>query len=126
MGFGGGGGKCLFYFFGRGDFSESQKEGGLGKEIVCRGRVGRTGRERGHKDAQKKLSCCVRRLPDMAAIPGLHLSNLLMALFLMGCFPGDFKRENRRNLKSEPPKRGRKNGTARKLSKSVEKLVDTF
>ena len=28
--------------------------------------------------------------------------------------------------KSEPPKRGRKNGAARKMSKSVEKLFDTF
>ena len=29
-------------------------------------------------------------------------------------------------LRSEAPKRGRKNGAARKLSKSVEKLFDTF
>ena len=29
-------------------------------------------------------------------------------------------------MKSEPPRRGRKNGAARKLSKSVEKLLTLF
>ena len=62
-------------------------------------------------------------------ISGLNVGRWLFGgEFLEGeFFWGHFcSKENRIKIFSEPPKRGRKMGAARKLSKSVENIFDTF
>ena len=96
------GGKCRFYFYGRADFSENHMCENCRPHgtLYCLSLL-----VSNRKACGEELCGSIR---PFQALFHPH-SDLIL---IKQC--------------SEPPKGGRKNGAARKLSKSVEKLFDTF